>query len=154
MFQNDQALTTMPGYVALSLVFILFGLAVVAASINLLVLRFMTMNAEEVRREDNELQGVSQHVITVDGEAVTSVNGKLLAGHTVGRDAADAVERVSVCSCTCIGPVQYDYNRPDVRSGERDAATAAAAAAVAAAVVYNSPLSHHPPVLSMKRVSI
>lgn len=41
--QNDQALMNKPGYVALSLVFILFGLAVVAASINLLVLRFMTM---------------------------------------------------------------------------------------------------------------
>jgi Ion channel len=41
--QNDKALTNNPGYVALSLVFILFGLAVVAASINLLVLRFMTM---------------------------------------------------------------------------------------------------------------
>jgi len=41
--QNDQALIHKPGYVALSLVFILFGLAVVAASINLLVLRFMTM---------------------------------------------------------------------------------------------------------------
>lgn len=43
VFQNDQALSNKPGYVALSLVFILFGLAVVAASINLLVLRFMTM---------------------------------------------------------------------------------------------------------------
>lgn len=41
--QNDHALMNKPGYVALSLVFILFGLAVVAASINLLVLRFMTM---------------------------------------------------------------------------------------------------------------
>lgn len=41
--QNDHALMKKPGYVALSLVFILFGLAVVAASINLLVLRFMTM---------------------------------------------------------------------------------------------------------------
>lgn len=41
--QNDHALINKPGYVALSLVFILFGLAVVAASINLLVLRFMTM---------------------------------------------------------------------------------------------------------------
>lgn len=41
--QNDNALKDKPGYVALSLVFILFGLAVVAASINLLVLRFMTM---------------------------------------------------------------------------------------------------------------
>lgn len=43
MLQNDHALSNKPGYVALSLVFILFGLAVVAASINLLVLRFMTM---------------------------------------------------------------------------------------------------------------
>ncbi|KAL1460855.1 hypothetical protein WDU94_012794 [Cyamophila willieti] len=41
--QNDHALEQKPGYVALSLVFILFGLAVMAASINLLVLRFMTM---------------------------------------------------------------------------------------------------------------
>lgn len=46
VLQNDQALTNKPGYVALSLVFILFGLAVVAASINLLVLRFMTMLVE------------------------------------------------------------------------------------------------------------
>jgi potassium channel subfamily K member 9 len=35
--QNDKALINNPGYVALSLVFILFGLAVDAASINLLV---------------------------------------------------------------------------------------------------------------------
>ncbi|XP_015371036.1 PREDICTED: uncharacterized protein LOC107166758, partial [Diuraphis noxia] len=105
-------------------------------------------NAEEVRREDNELQGVSQHVITVDGEAVTSVNGKLLAGHTVGRDAGDDVDQVSVCSCTCVGPVQYDYNR-DIRPAERAAANAAAAAAV----VYNSPPTEQP-LLSMKRVSI
>lgn len=41
--QKDRALQEKPGYVALSLIFILFGLAVVAASINLLVLRFMTM---------------------------------------------------------------------------------------------------------------
>lgn len=106
-------------------------------------------NAEEVRREDNELQGVSQHVITVDGEAVTSVNGKLLAGHTIGRDAREQdVDQVSVCSCTCIGPVQYDYNR-DIRPAERAAANAAAAAAV----VYNNPPSEQP-LLAMKRVSI
>lgn len=47
--QNDKALINNPGYVALSLVFILFGLAVVAASINLLVLRFMTMQVLSFR---------------------------------------------------------------------------------------------------------
>ena len=41
--QNDHALQRQPGYMALSVVFILFGLAVVASSINILVLRFMTM---------------------------------------------------------------------------------------------------------------
>lgn len=99
-------------------------------------------NAEEVRREDNELQGVSAHVITVDGEAVTSVNGKLLAGHTIGRDAADDMDQVSVCSCTCVGPIQYDYNS-DVRPGEHTTS-----------VVYNNPPPELQPVLSMKRMSI
>lgn len=41
--QNDHALQNKPGYMAMSVVFILFGLAVVASSINILVLRFMTM---------------------------------------------------------------------------------------------------------------
>nr|CAD7430895.1 unnamed protein product [Timema monikensis] len=100
--QNDQALINKPGYVALSLVFILFGLAVVAASINLLVLRFMTMNAEDVRREDNELQSASHHVLTLDGEVLT-LNGKLLAGHVL-IGCNDQEDQVSVCSCTCLGP--------------------------------------------------
>ncbi|GFG38984.1 hypothetical protein Cfor_08007 [Coptotermes formosanus] len=102
--QNDQALIKNPGYVALSFVFILFGLAVVAASINLLVLRFMTMNAEDVRREDNELQSASHHVLTLDGE-VLSVTGKLLAGHVL-LDCNDQADQVSVCSCTCLGPTR------------------------------------------------
>ncbi|KAK7792731.1 hypothetical protein R5R35_005937 [Gryllus longicercus] len=100
--QQDQALMRQPGYVALSLVFILFGLAVVAASINLLVLRFMTMNAEDARREDNELQSASHHVLTLDGE-VLAVNGKLLAGHAL-LDCGDNADQLSVCSCTCLGP--------------------------------------------------
>ncbi|RZF42316.1 hypothetical protein LSTR_LSTR003934 [Laodelphax striatellus] len=79
--QNDQALTKKPGYVALSLVFILFGLAVVAASINLLVLRFMTMNVEDVRRDDSEMVPASQHVLTLEGEML-SINGKLIADRT------------------------------------------------------------------------
>lgn len=117
-------------------------------TLSIITIVMFCRNAEEVRREDNELQGVSQHVITVDGEAVTSVNGKLLAGHTVCRDAGDDVDQMSVCSCTCVGPVQYDYNR-DIRPAERAAANAAAAAAV----VYNSPPTEQP-LLSMKRVSI
>jgi hypothetical protein len=61
-------------------------------------------NAEDVRREDNELQSASHHVLTLDGE-VMSVNGKLLAGHVL-LDCNDQADQVSVCSCTCLGPAR------------------------------------------------
>lgn len=98
--QNDNALKEKPGYVALSLVFILFGLAVVAASINLLVLRFMTMQSEEIRKEDQDLHSASHHVLTFEGE-VMDVNGKLLAGQTYFDDSE--IDQMSVCSCNCLG---------------------------------------------------
>ncbi|KAK9497515.1 hypothetical protein O3M35_004220 [Rhynocoris fuscipes] len=89
--QNDQALVNNPGYVALSLVFILFGLAVVAASINLLVLRFMTMNAEEVRRDEPEERDSCDPALEGD---ILALNGKLVA--------ITLTDQVSVCSCSCL----------------------------------------------------
>jgi hypothetical protein len=52
--QKDNALESKPEYVAFALIFILFGLAIVAASLNLLVLRFVTMNTEDERRDEAE----------------------------------------------------------------------------------------------------
>lgn len=52
--QKDNALEKKPEYVMFSLIFILFGLAIVAASLNLLVLRFVTMNTEDERRDEAE----------------------------------------------------------------------------------------------------
>ncbi|XP_013183275.1 potassium channel subfamily K member 9 [Amyelois transitella] len=90
--QNDQALTSKPGYVALSLVFILFGLAVVAASINLLVLRFMTMQAEgNTRDEDKE---GSRTLLPIDAH---------IAGRIRSHD-----DQASVCSCNCLGNKQCE----------------------------------------------
>nr|CAD7392807.1 unnamed protein product [Timema cristinae] len=61
--QKDNALDDKPEYVAFALIFILFGLAIVAASLNLLVLRFVTMNTEDERRDEAEaLQVGSLHV--------------------------------------------------------------------------------------------
>ncbi|KYM82743.1 Potassium channel subfamily K member 9 [Trachymyrmex zeteki] len=120
--QNDQALSNKPGYVILSLIFILFGLAVVAASINLLVLRFMTTDSGEARRDDTELQSASHHVLTLDGEVV-AVNGKLLASHVpVVHDTDDCV---SVCSCTCLGPANSELLDPSGYQGYRPPPTSA-----------------------------
>ncbi|CAB3246285.1 unnamed protein product [Arctia plantaginis] len=91
--QNDQALTSKPGYVALSLVFILFGLAVVAASINLLVLRFMTMQAEENARDEDK-----------DGSRILlPIDEHPLAGRLRSHD-----DQASVCSCNCLGNKQCE----------------------------------------------
>ena len=50
--QQDNALTDKPEYVAFVLIFILFGLAIVAACLNLLVLRLVTLNTEDERRDE------------------------------------------------------------------------------------------------------
>ncbi|XP_047428962.1 potassium channel subfamily K member 3a [Mugil cephalus] len=49
--QNQQALQNKPEYVAFSFIYILTGLAVIGAFLNLVVLRFMTMNAEDEKRD-------------------------------------------------------------------------------------------------------
>ncbi|KAI3389796.1 hypothetical protein SNEBB_001942 [Seison nebaliae] len=52
--QRESALEANPSYVTFSLIFILFGLTVVASCVNLLVLRFLTMNTEDERREEED----------------------------------------------------------------------------------------------------
>ncbi|XP_040017200.1 potassium channel subfamily K member 3a [Gasterosteus aculeatus] len=49
--QSEQALQNKPEYVAFSFIYILTGLAVIGAFLNLAVLRFMTMNAEDEKRD-------------------------------------------------------------------------------------------------------
>lgn len=56
--QRDNALNRKPEYVMFALIFILFGLAIVAASLNLLVLRFVTMNTEDERRDEAQAMQV------------------------------------------------------------------------------------------------
>lgn len=49
--QKDDALQNDPRYVAFCFVYILMGLTVIGAFLNLVVLRFLTMNAEDERRD-------------------------------------------------------------------------------------------------------
>lgn len=60
--QRDNSLNKRPEYVLFALIFILFGLAIVAASLNLLVLRFVTMNTEDERRDEAEAQQAAQGI--------------------------------------------------------------------------------------------
>ena len=52
--QQDNSLQSKPEYVTFALFFIMFGLAVIAAVLNLMLLKFMTMNTEDENRDEIE----------------------------------------------------------------------------------------------------
>ncbi|NXE30399.1 KCNK3 protein, partial [Ardeotis kori] len=64
--QKDEALQNKPQYVAFSFVYILTGLTVIGAFLNLVVLRFMTMNAEDEKRDAEH-----RALLTRNGQAGT-----------------------------------------------------------------------------------
>ncbi|KHJ86167.1 Ion channel [Oesophagostomum dentatum] len=63
--QKGGALQNRPDYVVFSLVFILFGLTVISAAMNLLVLRFLTMNTEDERRDEQEAKLAARGLVRV-----------------------------------------------------------------------------------------
>ncbi|BFF90795.1 two pore potassium channel protein sup-9 [Drosophila madeirensis] len=100
--QRDNALNRKPEYVMFALIFILFGLAIVAASLNLLVLRFVTMNTEDERRDEAQAMQALQVAVKLEGDVITS-NGSILSGYE-GHDgqSLNGSSASSMCSCHCV----------------------------------------------------
>ena len=101
--QQHRSLTLRPGYVVASFCFLLWGLSAVASSINLLVLKFMTISLEEEEQGEDELHEMGTNIVTLD-EEVAVIRGKGLYLAARERDT------ISVCSCTC-------YPAPSRRGG-------------------------------------
>ncbi|KAJ8970398.1 hypothetical protein NQ317_001489 [Molorchus minor] len=110
--QKDNALSQKPEYVMFALIFILFGLAIVAASLNLLVLRFVTMNTEDERRDEAQAMQALAGAVRLEGDVITA-NGSILSGqlglHCTETTSLDA-DDTSVCSCPC-GCIPTNNNR-------------------------------------------
>ncbi|XP_034554790.1 potassium channel subfamily K member 3a [Notolabrus celidotus] len=116
--QKGQALQTQPDYVAFSFIYILTGLAVIGAFLNLAVLRFMTMNAEDEKR-DAEQRALLAHNgqagghlhCSVDPASTSSTPSGCGGGSGVGGSGGGAASRglrnvyaevlhfQSMCSC-------------------------------------------------------
>lgn len=116
--QNEQALQTKPKYVVFSFIYILTGLAVIGAFLNLAVLRFMTMNAEDEKR-DAEQRALLAHNGQVGGHSQCSTDpastvsmlsgcggGGAVGGSGVGMASrglrnvyAEVLHFQSMCSC-------------------------------------------------------
>ncbi|KAK2154611.1 hypothetical protein LSH36_263g03010 [Paralvinella palmiformis] len=95
--QKNSVLQRKPEYVAFSLIFILFGLTVVSAAMNLLVLRFLTMNTEDERKDELEAAAASRTAVRLEGDIITA-NGSIISGNQENPEYSDLT---SVCSCTC-----------------------------------------------------
>ncbi|XP_065258029.1 potassium channel subfamily K member 3 [Emys orbicularis] len=105
--QKDEALQTKPQYVAFSFVYILTGLTVIGAFLNLVVLRFMTMNAEDEKRDAEHRallthNGQASSVHTTDTTSSTTAVGGCGGGGGGGgfRNVyAEVLHFQSMCSC-------------------------------------------------------
>ncbi|XP_051887178.1 potassium channel subfamily K member 9-like [Pristis pectinata] len=116
--QNNEALQKRPPYVAFSFMYILVGLTVIGAFLNLVVLRFLTMNSEDEKRDAEERAGNKDHMAMTVGEDVQSRSAVLLPGETgrsrsnliplmegeveIRRESPEPASDVeSLCSCMC-----------------------------------------------------
>ncbi|XP_034966624.1 potassium channel subfamily K member 3 [Zootoca vivipara] len=112
--QKEQALQTQPQYVAFSFIYILTGLTVIGAFLNLVVLRFMTMNAEDEKRDAEHRallsrngQASSVHTTDTTASSTAAALGGVgvVGGGAGGRGAglrnvyAEVLHFQSMCSC-------------------------------------------------------
>lgn len=97
--------------------FILFGLSVVSAAINLLVLRFLTLNTEDERRDEAAAALTAAGRVHLEGDVITG--NECMPGDdgvSVPGDG-DNADVVSVCSCTCYGNPRGRSFLPDYGPG-------------------------------------
>ncbi|VCX40581.1 unnamed protein product [Gulo gulo] len=99
--QTKGALQKKPLYVAFSFMYILVGLTVIGAFLNLVVLRFLTMNSEDERRDAEERASLAG----TRNSMVIHIPEDARPGRP--RCKADAPDLPSVCSCTCYRPQDH-----------------------------------------------
>ncbi|XP_060930433.1 potassium channel subfamily K member 15 [Limanda limanda] len=78
-------------YVAFSFLYILVGLTVIGAFLNLVVLRFLTMNTEDERRDAQERASLKRDRGLLDGTVSLHVGGEQSRGSHRGRSRSNVV---------------------------------------------------------------
>uniref|UniRef100_W5LJT0 Potassium channel subfamily K member 9 n=1 Tax=Astyanax mexicanus TaxID=7994 RepID=W5LJT0_ASTMX len=102
--QKNRALQRKPLYVAFSFMYILVGLTVIGAFLNLVVLRFLTMNSEDERRDAEERASLagnrSSMVIHIQEESMIQRSRRRREQQRQQqRFRSEVTDLQSVCSC-------------------------------------------------------
>ncbi|XP_034017284.1 potassium channel subfamily K member 9 [Thalassophryne amazonica] len=105
--QKNRALQKKPLYVAFSFMYILVGLTVIGAFLNLVVLRFLTMNSEDERRDAEERASLAGNrnsmIIHIQDESIQRGRRRREA-HPYHSEVTDLQ---SVCSCMHYHPHDF-----------------------------------------------
>ena len=78
----------------------MFGLAMIAALLNLILLKFMTMNTEDENRDEIEALEAARMTVKLDGDIIM---GEIVADKRYAASFGGSDEDLgSVCSCNCV----------------------------------------------------
>ncbi|KAA0710003.1 Potassium channel subfamily K member 9 [Triplophysa tibetana] len=101
--QKNRALQRKPLYVAFSFMYILVGLTVIGAFLNLVVLRFLTMNSEDERRDAEERASLagnrSSMIIHIQEDTLQRTRRRREQQQQQQRYKSEVTDLQSVCSC-------------------------------------------------------
>ncbi|RNA06308.1 Two pore potassium channel sup-9 [Brachionus plicatilis] len=95
--QQNNFLSNNLTYASFTILFILVGLTTLASSMNLLVLRLATINAEEQVQERLEQAEARRNAVHLEGDVISG-NSRLFAQP----EKPEQFETISVCSCACM----------------------------------------------------
>lgn len=98
--QQDDMVQNKPHYFVFSILFILFGLTVISAAMNLLVLRFLTMNTADELRDEREAAIAAQNAVHLEGDVITG-NNRIVSNVQEQPCGPIVDDTLSVCSCSC-----------------------------------------------------
>ncbi|KAM9307422.1 potassium channel subfamily K member 9 [Pholidichthys leucotaenia] len=93
--QKNRALQKKPLYVAFSFMYILVGLTVIGAFLNLVVLRFLTMNSEDERRDAEERASLNRNSMIIHIQDESLQRGRRRREPY----RSEVTDLQSVCSC-------------------------------------------------------
>ena len=120
--QKNQFLTNDYAYACFTILFIVIGLTIVASSMNLLVLRLATINAEEQLTERLEQAEARQNQVRLEGDVISRPKFASLADPGGGgnkQPAAVEPDAISVCSCACMNHQLWSCHSGNPRLARR-----------------------------------
>ncbi|CAI9571779.1 unnamed protein product [Staurois parvus] len=129
--QKNEALQKKPPYVAFSFMYILVGLTVIGAFLNLVVLRFLTMNSEDERRDAEERASLRRAQNTIGLQSKMDARSRSSIFLPIG----DATSQMNLI------PLMQDDND---RGRRRSSNATSRAGSFCACMCYRSPFCNSP----------